>query len=199
MAGLIPPPPVTSSLEISSNSTESLLPPFLHLNSCITYEQDGQYHKGFLGQRDGIYHFVFKSHVNKRREDWGVDLRNLPIDLVDLCVEGILVPGHVSHSYLHPPVSLLSSTYDPVASLVSAVDLHNDCRPILIRALADTHPDRKIWLQSYYKEKWGVKSLGTFCKITLGEYRTLHKKGAQKAIPTMCVLTIKKDENLLPL
>ncbi len=65
--------------------------------------------------------------------------------------------------------------------------------------LADTHPDRKIWLQSYYKEKWGVKSLGTFRKISLGEYCTLRKKGAPKAIPTMCVLTIKKDENLLPL
>ena len=34
---------------------------------------------------------------------------------------------------------------------------------------------------------------------TLGEYRALRKKGAPKAIPTMCVLTIKKDENLLPL
>jgi hypothetical protein len=71
MAGLIPPPPVTSSLEISSNSTESLLPPFLCLNSRITYKHDGQYHKGFLGRHDGIYCFVFKSHVNKRKEDWG--------------------------------------------------------------------------------------------------------------------------------
>ena len=36
-------------------------------------------------------------------------------------------------------------------------------------------------------------------KITLGEYRALRKKGAPKAISTMCVLTIKKDEQLLPL
>jgi hypothetical protein len=155
--------------------------------------------QGFLGQRDGVYRFVFKFHVNKRKEDWGVDLPNLPINWVDLCVEGIIVPGHVSHSFLRPPVSPSPSTYDQVMSFVSAVNLHNDCPPTFIRALADTHPDRQIWLQSYYEEKRGVKSLGTFCKITLGEYRTLRKKGAPKAIPTMCVLTIKKDENLLPL
>jgi hypothetical protein len=93
----------------------------------------------------------------------------------------------------------LLSTYDPAASFVGAVNLYNDCPPTLIRALTDTHPDHKIWLQSYYEEKRGVKSLGTFRKITLGEYCTLHKKGASKAFPTMCVLTIKKDENLLPL
>jgi hypothetical protein len=33
----------------------------------------------------------------------------------------------------------------------------------------------------------------------LGEYCALRKKGAPRAIPTMCVLTIKKDENLCPL
>jgi hypothetical protein len=111
---------------------ESLLPPFLCLNLRITYKHDGQYHKGFLGQCDGVYCFVFKSHVNKKKEDWGVDLPNLPITWVHLCVEGILVPGHVSHSFLCPPISPLSSTFDLVASFVSAVNLHNDCPPTLI-------------------------------------------------------------------
>jgi hypothetical protein len=41
--------------------------------------------------------------------------------------------------------------------------------------------------------------MNTYQKITLGEYRALREKGVPKAIPTMCVLTIKKDENLLPL
>jgi len=44
-----------------------------------------------------------------------------------------------------------------------------------------------------------AESLDAYRKITLGEYCALRKKGAPKAIPTMCVLTIKKDENLLPL
>jgi len=79
------------------------------------------------------------------------------------------------------------------------VNLHRDCPPSLLQALASTHPDREVWLRSYYKEKGGIEDMGTFRKITLGEYRALHEKGAPKAIPTMCVLTIKKDEQLMPL
>ncbi len=44
-----------------------------------------------------------------------------------------------------------------------------------------------------------ILSMNTYRKITLGEYQALHEKGAPKAFPTMCVLTNKKDENLLPL
>ena len=75
MADLIPPPPLIST---STNSESALLPPFLQLNSKITYEHEGQYHKGYFAQHDGVYRFSFKSHVNKRKEDWGVPLPNLP-------------------------------------------------------------------------------------------------------------------------
>ncbi len=83
--------------------------------------------------------------------------------------------------------------------LVSAINLHWECPPTLLQAPADSHPDWEIWLDSYREEKHGIESLDTYQKITLGEYPTLCKKGAPKAIPTMCVLTIKKDKNLLPL
>jgi len=118
---------------------------------------------------------------------------------VDLCIEVILIRGHISHSFLRPTDSPKQSTFDPVASFVSAINLHRECPPTLLKALADSHPDREIWLESYQEEKHGIESLDTYRKISLGDYRTLHKKGAPKAIPTMCILTIKKDENLLPL
>ena len=186
MASLIPPPPVAVG---SSDSTESLLPPVLHLNLKITYEHDGQYHKGFLGKRDGCYRFVFKSHVNKRKEDWSVPLPNLLSSWVDMCVEGVLLPGHVSHTFIQTPATTMPSMFDPVASFVSALNLHCDCPPTLLKALADLHPDREIWLESYCEEKGDLQSLETYKKITLGEYRALREKGAPKAIPTMCVLT----------
>jgi hypothetical protein len=66
MADLIPPPPVTPSAVAGA---DTLLLPFLHLNSCITFEHKGQYHKGYLGQHDGIHWFSYKSHINKRKED----------------------------------------------------------------------------------------------------------------------------------
>ena len=62
MAGLILPTPVQPS---TLTGTDPLLPTFLSLNSHITYDHEGQYHKVYLGQKDGVYHFPFKSHVNK--------------------------------------------------------------------------------------------------------------------------------------
>jgi hypothetical protein len=53
-------------------------------------------------------------------------------------------------------------------------------------------------LDSYREEKRGIESVETYRKITLGKYRALREKVVPKAIPTMCVLTIKKDKNLLP-
>jgi hypothetical protein len=196
MASLIPPPPVTP---MTTDGANSLLPPFLCLNSWITFKHEGQYHKEFLGLLDGFYWFSYNSHVNKRREDWGVPLPNLPSTWVDLCVEGILISGHVSHSFLWSPSSSTPTTFDPVVSFVSAINLHWDCPPSLLKALADTYLNRDIWLESFFEEKRGIQNLDTYKKITLGEYQALQEKGANQAIPTMCVLTIKKDENLRPL
>jgi hypothetical protein len=195
MASIIPPPPVSPS---SMGGSDGLLPLFLQLNSKITFEHDGQYHKGCLGQRDGVYWFLFKSHINKWKEEWGVPLPNLASTWVDLCVNGILIPGHVSHTFIWSSSSP-HTTFDPVASFVSAVNLHRECPPSLLMALADSHPDREVWMASFLEEKRGIHSLDTYKKITLGEYRALRKKGAPRAIPTMCVLTIKKDEQLRPL
>ena len=153
-----------------------------------------------------MYRFSFKSQVKKKTKDWGIDLPNLPFNWADLCTEGILIPGHVAHTFIphalsSGPLILTSytSTFNPVASIVSAINLHRDCPPSLLQALAASHPDREVWLQSYYEEKGGIESLGTFKRLTLGEYCALQEKGAPKAIPTMCVLTIKKEEQLLPL
>ena len=103
MASSIPtaPVPVSDASDISPVGSSALLPPFLSVNSRITYEHEGAYHKGYLTRTSlGTYRFSFKTHVKKKSEDWGVDLPNLPYNWVDLCTEGILVPGHVAHSFL---------------------------------------------------------------------------------------------------
>jgi hypothetical protein len=162
------------------------------------------YHKGFLTCKPcGTYRFSFKTHFKKKVEDWGIEIPNSPFTLVDLCTEEIFVPGHVAHTFLCTSSLLPSAspppTFYPVANFVSAVNLHQDCPLSLLQALALSHPNCEVWLQSYYEEKNGVVELGTFKRLTLGEYRALQEKGASKAIPTMCVLNIKKDEQLLPL
>ncbi len=156
MASSIPaaPLPVSDPTDSSPDGSSTLLPPFLSVNSRITYEHEGAYHKGFLTRKScGTYRFSFKTHVKKKSKDWGVDLPNLPFDWVDLCTEGILVPGHVAHTFLRsrstsvPSASSLShSTFDPVANIISAINLHRDCPPSLLQALGLSHPDHEVWL-----------------------------------------------------
>jgi hypothetical protein len=99
---------------------------------------------------------------------------------VDLCIEGLLIPGHISHMFLCSLSSLTLTTFDPVTSFISAVNLHLKCPPSLLKGLADSHPNREIWLNSFYEEKREIESLGTFCKIMLGEYWALRKRVLQR-------------------
>jgi hypothetical protein len=75
MAILIPPPLVAPT---TTDCADSLLPPFLCLDSWITFKHEGQYHKEYLHQLNGIYPFSYKSHANKRQEDWGVPFQISP-------------------------------------------------------------------------------------------------------------------------
>jgi hypothetical protein len=109
-----------------------------------------------------------------------------------MCIEGVLIPGLVSRTFLCSSASPQHSTFDSVTSFVSAVNLHHECPPIFIWAFVDSHPDCKVWLQSYYVEKQGIECLGTFMKMTPREYQAHCKKGAPKAIQTMCIFKIKK-------
>ncbi len=66
MSSQIPQPPVSKHpsplLPLASDSSSSLLPPFLRVGSCITYKHDRTYHKGHLAQKAcGTYCFSFKT------------------------------------------------------------------------------------------------------------------------------------------
>jgi len=56
IADIIPKPPVDLHM---TDSQDSLLPPFLRLNSKITYEHDSQYYKGYLGKTEWGLPFHF--------------------------------------------------------------------------------------------------------------------------------------------
>jgi hypothetical protein len=115
-----------------SDSTH-LLPPFLQPVFKITYECNGQYHKGFLSQfPNGAFCFSYKSHINKKTEDWGAPLPNLTSTWQDLCIEGILVPGHQLSSFQQP-----RAPHDNPGSagLISAINLKRECPPSLLTSL----------------------------------------------------------------
>ncbi len=67
---------------------------------------------------------------------------------------------------------------------------------LLFSKLCQIIIQREKLLESFFEEKRHIQNLDTYKKITLGEYHALLEKGAPRAIQTMCVLTIKKDEAL---
>ena len=126
----------------------------------------------------------------------GVPLPDLTHNWSSLCVKDVLQPCHNASTFLHQPNF---STFYPVANIVSMVNLNKECPSSLLQALTSAHPDREILLQSYYEEKDFVEIIGTFTKLSLGEYCALRENSAPRAIHTMCILTSNNDENLLPL
>ncbi len=71
--------------------------------------------------------------------------------------------------------SSFTCTANPLVNVVSAANLTRDCLHSIFSALANNHPNLDVWLQSYYEEKRGIDSLGTYdyVKIYLAEYRAL--------------------------
>jgi hypothetical protein len=183
MLSLIPKPHDTTS------NSSHLLPPFLRLNSKITFEHKGQFHKGYLTKSpEGTYCFSYKLHVNKKHPNWRIPLPNLLSTWRDLCTDGILLPGH----------SVTSFIQGKSANFVRAVSLLWERPCSLLTALAATHPDSDTWLLSFREKKDGINSQDTYNILNLDEYHALQEKGAPRAILTMCVLTIKPDKMLRP-
>jgi hypothetical protein len=106
----------------------------------------------------------------------------------ELCLEGVLVSGHNTHSFVH----------ELTAKFVSAANLIWECPRSLLTALADKHPDRDIWMRSFWEEKDTITSMDIYNTITLAQYCALREKGALRAIPTMCILTLKPDKMMNP-
>ena len=108
---------------------------------------------------------------------------------------GSVVPHHWEIPIAMPIV--ISASVDSI-SHVSAKGCVCPCPPSLQKALDPSHPDRKIWIESYAEEKTSLLDIDTFKVILLEEYRHLQKDGAPQAIPSICVLVIKTDENGQP-
>ena len=133
-----------------------------------------------------------------------MDLPNFETDWPRLTCDNTLLPSWSFREYSKLGLTPSSNPFDQHGQLisanhVSARNLKKPCPKSLRQALEKDSVDRDIWLKSYHEEKGSLVDNKTFVKLTLQQYKDLRlKKGAPKAIPTMCVLTVKTDENLAP-
>ncbi len=82
---------------------------------------------------------------------------------------------------------------------VSAAKLERSCPNDLKEALSDGNPDKGVWRQSYDEEYDGLSGQNTYKIIGEEKYQELVKEKGIQAIPSMCVLTIKKNEDGNPI
>ena len=67
-----------------------------------------------------------------------------------------------------------------------------------MKALHEDFVNQTAWQESYLEEKNELIENSTYMKISLQEYHYICRlsKRVPKAIPSMCVMTIKQDERL---
>ena len=109
----------------------------------VTFEHEGQCLKGYLSKRDGVCCFAYKHHPNARQEEWGVSLPDLPSTLTELVRDSILQPDQTASLFIR-------GTVDLATNAVRAANLHKDAPVSLLQTLGADHPDRDVWLQSFY-------------------------------------------------
>ena len=184
-------PPSATEVETSAMSN---LPSFLQSGKKVMFEFDGAYQKGFMiHQYGGVWRFSVRRSVTSKKEISGVDIPNFLSEWPLLLENDVLLPLWVTSSFLRAPSTPLGS-----ASHVSAKTLQCPLPPSLLKALAASSPDRQVWRDSYDEEKDGLIGCDTFDRITLDQYCAYRTQGAPKTIPTMAVLTIKKDKSFDP-
>ncbi len=83
-------------------------------------------------------------------------------------MDGILIPGHSSSSFIR----------QQSANFVSAATLLRECPRSLLSALDSTHPDRNTWLASFWEEKDGIRSQDTYEVLTLDQYQAYRANAA---------------------
>ena len=200
--------PANRVIPITPPSTATAsLPVWLQDKSKVSMlNDDGDYDKGFIIlSSNGQYRFSCRRQLSSRQEAWGVDLPDFASNWTRLSSDNIILPSWNIGLYTRLGLKPSTPPYDKsgklvaAASHVSARDLKSSCPKSLREALAEDAVDRDIWLASYHEEKDSLIDNKTFVRLSLQQYRELRlKKNAPRAIPSMCVHTIKRDENGAP-
>ena len=86
-----------------------------------------------------------------------------------------------------------------LARHVSMVNCQMECPVSLHLAMQSSHPNKHTWLASYKEEYDGLVKQDTFDIIDEETYRHIHHTTGKLAIPSMGILSVKKDASGNPL
>ena len=170
------------------------LPDWMRVGGKVTMLVNEKRYKGTLDlDEDNDWVFTVRNRTGQIALEHG--LYDLPYSWRTRMIEESLVIGHHSASPDDTP-QYPQEPNSAAARHVSASSLHEPNPGTLRKALNPKFADHKVWLESYQEEYDGLMSMDTMEILSASQYSNL--KNAPKAIPTMCVLTVKTDENNKP-
>eukprot|EP00978_Attheya_sp_CCMP212_P011740 scaffold29154_cov53-Attheya_sp.AAC.1 len=82
--------------------------------------------------------------------------------------------------------------------MVNITSVPSSVNPLVFGAFPNANHDPRQNYGGYKEEIDGLQRLGTYEEINYAAYKALRAKGAPKALPSMCVQTVKKDEDFNP-
>ena len=171
---------------------------FLRHDSKVTMDHKGKFHKGYINYspENGVQ-FIVRRNARSRKVDFSVPLPDFKQHWTALLGDDRLFPGHSTvSSFLK---SATSEKNDPSLNYVSAKHLLSPCPPSLCKALDTSNPDQQVWMDSYNEEKQGLIDHEVYKKISKNHYLSLRRAcKIPKAVPSMCVLVVKKDKDGKP-
>jgi hypothetical protein len=176
-----PDEPILSGTEDSASyAPES--PEWCRVGVKVTLLVGNKYYKGAL-DLDEDQDWIFTVRDRNGKVVMEYTLVDLPYTWNTRLVEGTLVVGHedaaecIIRDAFHVSAEWLQSKSPPST---------------LKKALVTGNPDAPIWDESYNEEYDGLTKLDTFKVLTKAQYDALPNR--PKAIPMMCVLTVKVDK-----
>ena len=172
----VPESSMSDLVKTQSTDIKITLPPWMTHDAKVRYTVGRVTHQGRLHLNpDNLWSFVVYNKLGTIIKI--IPLSNLPFTFHTLLTEGTLQPGWDKHPQI-------------TACNVSAKHLVNPCPSTLTNALLPDNHDRDTWHKSYAQEYLDLKKMEVYDEITTEQYHKIqHKCG--KAIPTMCLLTIK--------
>ena len=176
-------------VDCHDSPSSSPLPNWIGHKTKVMYLRDGEYNKGYMIFDQKHCCWRFSSQRRNGVELWGVDLHDLVQSCQQYIDDGILLPGwHTTTKFLQG-----------LARHVSVVNCQMECPASLHLAMQSSHSDKHTWLASYKEEYDGLVKQDTFDIIDEETYRHIHHTTGKLAIPSMGILSVKKDATGNPL
>ena len=180
----IPPTIMDDIVDCHLHSSPTLsLSTWLGCKKKVMFLQAGEYMKGYM-QFDALQKmWCFSQQQRKGEETWGVNLPDFIHSFQGYIDDGPIIPGwHSSTKFVQG-----------LAHHVSAIECKVSCPGSLWHAMQPCHPDHSIWLDLYKEEYKGLTDVSSLDVITSDEYHTIRTSTGKFAIPSMGILSVKKD------